>query len=500
VENKSNTAQAFWVGLGSFSKFALGLVSAAILSRYFDKTEYGTYRQVLYVYNTLLVIFTAGLPRVFSYFLPRFTLAQGKEIVWKVTKILLFFGFIFSVILFVCSGLISRALNNPELAVGLKYFSPIPLLLLPTLGIEGIFSSYRKTTYIAIYNVSTRLLMLACIVLPVILLKGTYLHAIYGWIVVSFITLIIAYYFKGIPFRGVSTEASNLSLKEIFNYSLPLVSASVATMAIVGANQFYISRYYGTEVFAEFSNGFIEIPFVTMLTGASATVLMPLFSKIVHEKTELNRITTLWNSNMNKSAILIYPMVFFFMSFAKEFVTIIFSDAYLESAKYFSTAMVMNFFNIVMFAPLLFALGEVKFYARMHYAQAVATWLFAYLAMLVFDSPLAIAISYVSIFIIGIWVSIWYSAKKIGVTFFVMFPVPRLLIISLHSVLSIMLVKLALRYILPDLEGILLLAVAGTIYLLLLLASARIFKIKYWDIVLPLLNRKNPTNPGIPKQ
>jgi len=162
--------------------------------------------------------------------------------------------------------------------------------------------------------------------------------------------------------------------------------------------------------------------------------------------------------------------------------------------------MVMNFFNIVMFAPLLFALGEVKFYARMHYAQAVATWLFAYLAMLVFDSPLAIAISYVSIFIIGIWVSIWYSAKKIGVTFFVMFPVPRLLIISLHSVLSIMLVKLALRYILPDLEGILLLAVAGTIYLLLLLASARIFKIKYWDIVLPLLNRKNPTNPGIPKQ
>ncbi len=479
----------------------MSLVSAAILSRYFDKTEYGTYRQVLYVYNTLLVIFTAGLPRVFSYFLPRFNLAPGKEIVWKVTKILLLFGFIFSVILFLLfSGLISRALNNPELAIGLKYFSPIPLLLLPTLGIEGIFSSYRKTTYIALYNFSTRVLMLLCIVLPVILLKGTYLHAIYGWIVVSVITLIIAYFFKGIPFRGVESESSNLSLKEIFNYSLPLVSASVATMAIVGANQFYISRFYGTEVFAEFSNGFIEIPFVTMLTGASATVLMPLFSKIVHEKTNLNQITTLWNSNMNKSAVLIYPMVFFFMLFAKEFVTIIFSDAYLESAKYFSTAMVMNFFNIVMFAPLLFALGEVKFYARMHYAQALATWLFAYLAMLVFDSPLAIAISYVSVFIIGIWVSIWYSAKKIGVTFFVMFPVPRLLIISLHSVIAIVLVKSALRFVLTGLEGIVLLAVAGTIYLGLLLVTAKIFNIRYWEILLPLLNRKNPTHTGIPKQ
>ena len=498
--NKSNTAQAFWVGLGSFSNFALGLVSAAILSRYFDKTEYGTYRQILYVYNTLLVIFSAGLPRVFSYFLPRFTRAQGKEIVWKVTKVLFLFGFVFSAFLFLLAGPISRALNNPELAIGLKYFSPIPMLLLPTLGIEGIFSSYRKTIYIAIYNFSTRTLMLLCIVLPVILLQGTYLYAIYGWIAVSVFTLGIAYYFKGIPFKGLETESSNLSFKEIFNYSLPLVSASIATMAIVGANQFYISRFYGTEVFAEFSNGFFEIPFVAMLTGASATVLMPMFSKIVYEKTNLDQITTLWRNNMNKSAILIYPMVFFFISFSKEVITIIFSDTYINSAKYFSTAMVMNFFSIVMFAPLLFALGEVKFYARMHYIQAIATWVFAYLAMLIFNSPLAIAISYVSIFIIGVGVAIWYSALKIGVSFFVMFPVPRLLVISLHSAISIALVKLVLKYVLTNMEGLLLIAVSGIIYLLLLVASAKLFNIRYWDVVLPLLNRKSQANTSSPNQ
>jgi O-antigen/teichoic acid export membrane protein len=61
MTNKSNnTVQALWVGLGSLSSFALGIVSAAILSRYFDKAEYGTYKQILYVYHTLLVVFTPG--------------------------------------------------------------------------------------------------------------------------------------------------------------------------------------------------------------------------------------------------------------------------------------------------------------------------------------------------------------------------------------------------------------------------------------------------------
>jgi len=192
-----------WVGMGSLSSFALSIVSAAFLSRYFDKADYGTYRQVLYVYNTLLVVFTAGLPRVFAYFLPRYSLAQGKEIVWKVSKVLFLFGLIFSVFLFAFSGLIAFVLKNPDLAKGLKFFSPIPMLLLPTLGIEGIFSTYKKTIYIAIYNISSRFLMLLFIVLPVILFKGTFLHAIYGWIVASLITLLIAWHFNWLQINSL---------------------------------------------------------------------------------------------------------------------------------------------------------------------------------------------------------------------------------------------------------------------------------------------------------
>ncbi|RPI41789.1 MAG: hypothetical protein EHM46_05995, partial [Bacteroidetes bacterium] len=252
VNNGSNTNQAFWVGLGSFSTFALALVSAAILSRFLDKGEYGTYRQIIYIYNTLLVVFSAGLPRVFNYFLPRYSLSQGKEIVWKISRVLVLAGLGFSVFLYLTSGIIADLLKNPELARGLKYFSPVPVLLLPTMGIEGIFSTYRKTPYIALFSILSRILMLAMIVGPVILFSGGYITAVYGWVASSALILVLAWFFKGIPFRGRGRERSGLGFREIFRYSLPLVSASIAGILFRSASQFYVSRYFGPETFAEF--------------------------------------------------------------------------------------------------------------------------------------------------------------------------------------------------------------------------------------------------------
>lgn len=488
MKSSNITIQAFWVGLGSLSSFALALLSAAILSRYFNKADYGTYRQILYVYNTLLIIFSAGLPRVFNYYLPRYNLSQGKDIVLKITRVLFFCGIAFSVFLFSFSGLIAGILKNPELSIGLKYFSPIPMLLLPTLGIEGIFSSYKKTIFIAIYNTVSRILMLLFIVLPVILFNGTYLYAIYGWIAVSIITLMIACYFR-IPFKGVTIEKSQLHFREILKYSMPLVSASMAGIAFRSANQFFISRYFGPEVFAGFSNGFIEIPMVRMITGATSTVLMPVFSKIIHDKSDMTQLTNLWKNALQKSAVLIYPMVIFFLFYSREVVTVVYSEAYADSAKYFSTAMILNFFNIIIFAPLLLAIGETRFYARLHYGLAVATWVIEYIAILIFNTPMSVAVSFVVISILGIFIALIFSSRKIGVPFLILFPVGQFLKITVHSLASLLPVYLLVKLFLPHSSDLLCLASGAAGYLILLLGTARLVKINYLQLLIPLFKR-----------
>lgn len=430
---------------------------------------------------------------MFNYFLPRFSIAQGKEIVFKITKVLFLAGFCFSVFLYALSGTIADLLRNPELSRGLKLFSPVPLLMLPTLGIEGIFSTYKKSVYIAVYNTLTRVLMLVFIVGPVIVFSGSYVTAIYGWIGVSCITLVIAYIFKGIPFRGVRQERSGLEFKEILAYSIPLLAATIAGTVYRAANQFYISRYFGAEVFAEFSNGFIEIPFVQMITGATATVLMPVFSKAVYEKSDISQITDLWRSALRKSAIIIYPMVIYSLFYARELVTIVYSGAYAASSTYFSVAMILNFFNIVVFAPLLLALGKVKFYARLHYGLALTTWVIEYLVIMIFNTPISVAISFVIIATGGILISLGYSAKTLGISFLSLFPVVKLLMIALHSFIALFLVNLIVSKLWPDLSSLLLILTAGIGYLAVLFLSGRLFRIDYYGILRPLLRGNEKT-------
>ena len=478
--------------MGSLSSFALTIISAAILSRYFNKTEYGTYRQVLYVYNTLLIIFSAGLPKVFAYYLPRYPIAQGKYIVWKITKLLFLFGMFFSIFLFVFSDLIAGLLKNPELSIGLKYFSPVPMLLLPTLGIEGIFSTYKKTIYIAIYNVATRILMLAFIVLPVIVLKDSYLYAIYGWIIASAITLILAYYFKGIPFKNIKSEKATLKFKEVFSYSLPIVYASLAGIAFRSANQFYISRYFDTEVFAEFANGFIQLPFVGMITGATSVVLMPTFSRMIHDKTETNKIGSLWQGALLKSAVIIYPIVVFFIFNARIIIVLLYSDLYVKSAIFFQIALFVNFFNIIIFTPLLLSLGETKYYFKLHLFFAFLIWAGEYFIVLFLESPVAIAAYSVFLTILLILVALKKSARLLNISLFELFPVKKFSIIILHSLIIIALITICHKLFYSSISDLIALLINGICYPVLILITAKIFNIDYLSSVRPLF--KNVRN------
>ncbi len=488
---KNNTVQAIWIGLGSLSSFALAIVSAAILSRYFDKEEYGTYRQILYVYNTLLVIFSAGLPGVFGYFLPRFNLAQGKDIVWKITKVLLIAGAAFSLFLFVFSGLIADILKNPELSTGLKYFSPIPLLLLPTLGIEGIFSTYQKSIYIAIYNVTTRILMLLFIVLPVIIFKGSYLYAIYGWIIVSIISLLIAFYFKNIPFKKVKEEKSGLRIRDVFAYSLPLVGASIAGIAIRSSDQFFISRFFGVEVFAEFSNGFIDLPFVSMVTNATSIILMPLLSKMIFNKDSINNIVSLWKNALLKSAYIIYPVVIFFLFFAGDTIVLLYSEAYEKSIIYFQIAMLLNFFNIITFAPLLLSSGNTRFYGNMHVIFAIIAWVGGFIIVYTFNNPVAIAVFSVSMSIARVFIGMKKVSKIFNLTLLELLPLKKITLIITHSLTILFFTKLFSFYSQVQTNVFVNLLVSGVIYMTLLLTTSKIFKLDYLIIIKNIFLKKN---------
>lgn len=391
MSQTNNTRQAVWIAIGQLSSMLIAIISPMILSRYLSKTDYGTYKQVMYIYTSLLGVFTLGLPKSYSYFIPRVPVEEAKNLINKITRIFFYLGLVFTLFLFVGASYISQILNNPDLVDSLRIFSVVPLLLLPTMGLEGVYASFQKTHIVAIYTIVTKTITIILTIIPVILFDGGYIQAIIGFDIGCLMTFIVALYLKSYPVKSVNAYKTSISYKAIFRFSIPLLMASVWGMIINSSDQFFISRYYGNEVFAEYSNGFMEFPVITMIIGSISTVLIPLFSGYNSNMEGNQKILLSWRSILYKSVRIIYPIAIFCICFSTLIMISLYGKPYSSSSVFFSIKNIQALFCVLPFSPLVLALGKTKEYSMAHMKTAIIVVALEFLAVKFFDSVVSIA-------------------------------------------------------------------------------------------------------------
>lgn len=486
----SNFHQAIWLGIGQLGTFAITFLSAAILSRYLLKEDYGTYRQILYVYATMMSIFTVGLPSVFSYFIPRLNTNQQKTLIGSMNRIFLILGLLFSLALYLLSTPLAELLKNPELAIGLKIFSPFPLFTLPALGIEGIYTALRKTKVVAFYQVFSRSLMLLFIVLPIILYKADYKLAIIGWGIASFLSFIVAMYMKNRPYVKIEKEYIPNMYKSIFDYSMPLMGAFIAGFFISSADQFFISRYYGTEAFADYSNGSLSIPIVAVIAVSIKRVLIPLFSKAEVDG-KINEAVQTYINAVTKSINLVFPLIVYAIFFSKIIVVIIYGSNYISSASYLRYYIIRDFLEILPYFSVFLALGMSRIYMYVHIVGAIYVWLFGFIVVKSgFDPSMIVMVRTMFYVFCAIFSTIYlYRKKKIN-----LLPkkvIRQILIVLIHSFICAYLIFVLSNLSgLNNLEPILTLTFTLLIYYIIVVATGYFIKINYLESIRILLNRK----------
>jgi O-antigen/teichoic acid export membrane protein len=269
--------------------------------------------------------------------------------------------------------LIANLLNNNELINPLRCFSLVPIFLLPTIGLDGILATYKKTQLLAFYNIATKILLLVFVVTPVVFMGGGVISAILGFTVASFISFLLATFLKYWPIKKIIPVTTSISYKEIFNYAIPIFLTGFWAVIIISSDQFFISRYFGAEVFAEFANGALELPFVQMIIAATTIVLAPIYSKKAFDGSAKAKeeIIQLWHAVLSKTIKLTYPLIAFFYCFADMVMVAMYGQAYVNSGEYFEIKLLANFFTIVAFGPLLLSIGGNKYYYRVHMYGAI---------------------------------------------------------------------------------------------------------------------------------
>ncbi|MNK52467.1 Polysaccharide biosynthesis protein [compost metagenome] len=477
---KSNTNQAIWVAIGSLSSVLTSLLTLMILSRALSKVDYGTYNQVMYVYNTLLIVFSAGLPNAFPYFLSRGEDRNAKHLISKINRILFVLGLFFTLALFFGSDLIAFALKNDELSKALKYFALVPMLMLPTIGLEGILSTFRKTKFLALFTIVTRLMCIIFVTTPVLVWNLGVESALIGFTAYSFIAFLLALFLKRYPTRTFPSEKTTFTYKDISVFAIPLMFAGIWGIIIRASDQFFISHFFGTTVFAEFANGSIELPFVTIFIGATTVVLNPVFSKKVHSSENAKEeVLLIWRSVFSRSVKVIYPIVIFCWFFAFEIIHILFGEKYLGSVDYFRIKLIVNLFTIISFGPLLLAIGATKYYQRVHLIGAIILIALEWLSVYTISSPYVITIISVVCQIGRIFAMLFFIAKYFDIPLMKLTPPKLQLEILVPSVLMLCLIKYMLtRFLVVD-NQFLILLIGFVTFLLFFVAWVKFIKLDY---------------------
>ncbi len=268
----NRTIQVLLLMLANLISHSTGLITSIVFSHLMPQNEYGTYRQVIYVYSILLIVFSLGLPKAYSYFLARVPIEEGLNIIKRLNLLFLGISAIVSCILLFGAYQIADLLKNPSLTYNLMYFSITPMLLMPVMGVESILTVYGMSRIVIIYVAISRTFMIVCTILPIILINANASSAIIGFVISAIITCLTGLILITIPFRGVKPRKSQIPMNEIFRFIKPISSANLYGFIISSASLFFISRYFGVKDFAAFSNGYRKLPFAGMLIRCRTTV------------------------------------------------------------------------------------------------------------------------------------------------------------------------------------------------------------------------------------
>ncbi len=335
----------------------VSVISGMILARYLSVRDYGTYLQTFLSYDIAVPLLTFGIPSALYYFLP--SSSRAKTLVLETMIILFVSGSIFSLFLiFGGTDLLIKRFDNTDLSETLQWMIFYPMYTFPVLIISAVLVIRDKTYINALYNVTTGVLLISCIILAAIITKGyEYPVLVRVFFPVLFFPVAIFLCFKYIPGR---IEKPNLkSMVNILKFAIPLGLATILETLTLQMANIIVSSLTSPEDFAIYATGAKEIPLIGIITGSISVVIMAEMSEKCKKNDKANAFL-LFRKSAIVSSCFLFPVMCFFMIFANDFIHVMFTNKYSESVLPFRIYLLFLPVRIVNYGSAFIALGQSK--------------------------------------------------------------------------------------------------------------------------------------------
>ncbi len=331
----------------------LGMIVPLLLARSFLPEEYGTYKQLLLISQTLFYILPCGMTQSLFYFLPRDTKSTAY-----LTQTLLFLvavGIVGALGLNLAGNSLGEWFNNPFLAKFSGIISIYTFGIIASSPLEIVWTARGQTVYAAIVILISELTKAAAWTIPVVCglgLEGTIL----GMTGYSMTRLLVTW---GIHFR----VSKKIWRPEIWfaqlRYALPLGAAVALMVPQQALHQYLISAQLGAALFAAYSVAIFQMPIFDLFYGPMSEILMVRVAELDKEGRSADAAKT-FLSTVQKLIFFFVPIIVLLICFAPNIIEVLFTQKYLSSAPIFRVATCAGLLACIPVEGALRAKGQTR--------------------------------------------------------------------------------------------------------------------------------------------
>ncbi|HYX90467.1 MAG TPA: oligosaccharide flippase family protein [Myxococcaceae bacterium] len=338
-----------------------------VLARAMELEEYGTYKQLFLIANTLYYVLPFGVAQSLYFFLPR--TEQSRPWVAQTLVFMLIAGTCGGAALLGMAPLLARMLSNPEL---LHYQWPLAIYVMALVGampLEVTLTGQGKTRAAACLYLGSDALRAAAMIVPV--LGGYGLQgAMLATALLSVVRLAATWVAMLIATRGPLFERG-LAWRQLA-YAAPFGAAMLLNIPQQTAHQYAVGSVVTPEQFAIYAVGCFQLPLVDLLYTPTSEVLMVR----VGELERMGRVRESLHAFREASARLAYvflPMAAFLWVAAPEFIAALFGRRFLDAVPIFRVSVVAVALSILPMDGLLRARDETRYLFISYLVKALVT-------------------------------------------------------------------------------------------------------------------------------
>jgi O-antigen/teichoic acid export membrane protein len=325
---QSMTKNTFWLVFAKTIAFTISFALPLLLVRELTQTEFGLYRQVFLIINTAMAVLPLGFPLSAFYFFQKEPAKKGA-VVYNILLFNLFVGGLAFLTLLLWPSALSVIFKGSDLLEYTPWISVVILLWVASSFLEIVTVANGETRLTTIWIVIGQLSRLVLLMAAAIffgsvraLILAAAIHGILQ-------TVILLVYLRS-RFPAFWREFDGRLLRSQWAYVLPLGVAGLLYSVQMELHNYFVSNRFGPAVYAVYSVGCFQLPFLAIISESVGWVLIPAVSGL-RTGNKIREIVVLIAKMMCRVAAVYFPVYLFLLITGREFIVLLFTTRYLES-------------------------------------------------------------------------------------------------------------------------------------------------------------------------